>query len=112
HRDFKRWSDYTISYATSPDRDQRLHEWRSMQPVLEFLVAMRRLTRHRRANPRGDLVSTILAEQEGATALNDREVIQFVLLLLVAGNETTTNLIGNLTHALLEHPAVLRNGAA
>jgi cytochrome P450 len=112
HRDFKRWSDYTISMATGPDRERRLYEWRAMQPVLEFLVAMKKIARARRANPRDDLISTILAEQEGATALTDREVIQFVLLLLVAGNETTTNLIGNLTHALLEHPDQLRAVAA
>src|SRR4029453_5359123 len=112
HRDFKRWSDYTISMATGPNREQRLWEWRSMQPVLEFLVAMKKLAPERRAQPRGDLISTILAEQEGATALTDREVIQFILLLLVAGNETTTNLIGNLTHALLEHPGQLRVVAA
>ena len=112
HRDFKRWSDYTISMATGPNREQRLWEWRSMQPVLEFLVAMKKLARERRAQPRDDLISTILAEQEGATALTDREVIQFILLLLVAGNETTTNLIGNLTHALLEHPDQLSVVAA
>ncbi len=112
HRDFKRWSDYTISYATGPDRDERLRIWRSMQPVLEFLLAMEKLTRERRANPRDDLISTILAEQEGGTALDDREVIQFVLLLLVAGNETTTNLIGNITNALLEHPEQLHKVAA
>jgi cytochrome P450 len=112
HGDFKRWSDYAIGLATSPDRDRRLWEWRGMQPVLELLVTMKRLTRERRANPRDDLISTILAEQDGAVALNDREVIQFVLLLLVAGNETTTNLIGNLTHALLAHPGELNKVAA
>ncbi len=112
HRDFKRWSDYTISMATGPDRERRLYEWRSMQPVLELLVAMKKLARARRAHPRDDLISTILAEQDSATALSDREVIQFVLLLLVAGNETTTNLIGNLANALLEHPDPLRVVAA
>ena len=45
-------------------------------------------------------------------ALTDREVVQFVLLLLVAGNETTTNLIGNAVHALLDHPDQLRAVAA
>jgi cytochrome P450 len=110
--DFKRWSDYAIGLATSPDRDRRLWEWRGMQPVLELLVTMKKLTQERRAQPCGDLISTILAEQDSATALNDREVIQFVLLLLVAGNETTTNLIGNVTHALFEHPGELRKVVA
>ena len=46
-----------------------------------------------------------MAEQEGEVALTDREVVQFVLLLLVAGNETTTNLVGNIVAALLDHPS-------
>jgi cytochrome P450 len=112
HADFKRWSDHAISMMTGPDREQRMFDRHSMDPVIEFLAAMRALARERRADPRDDLISTILAEQEGATSLTDREVIQFVLLLLVAGNETTTNLIGNLAHALLEHPDPLRAVAA
>src|SRR6185436_16545828 len=105
HADFKRWSDHAISMMTGPDRERRMFDRESMDPVIEFLVAMRKLARARRAAPRDDLISLILAEQQdGATALSDREVVQFILLLLVAGNETTTNLIGNLAHALLEHP--------
>ena len=48
-----------------------------------------------------------MSGQEGGTALSTREVIQFVMLLLVAGNETTTNLIGNAVTALLDHPSEL-----
>ena len=112
HRDFKRWSDYIISMATGPEREQRAPARAACEPVLELIVTMKKLARERRAHPRDDLISTILAEQDGAMALTDREVVQFVLLLLVAGNETTTNLIGNLTHALLEHPEQLRAVAA
>jgi len=112
HRDFKRWSDHAIAMTTGPDRQQRLSQWHSLEPLLEFIVAMRSLSRARRAQPRGDVISTILAKQDGEAALDDREVIQFVLLLLVAGNETTTNLIGNLANALLEHPDQLRRVAA
>jgi cytochrome P450 len=112
HADFKRWSDHVIHMTTGPERNRQRFDRANMGPVLEFILAMRSLARERRASPRDDLISTILAEQEGATALTDREVIQFVLLLLVAGNETTTNLIGNLTHALLEHPDVLGSVAA
>jgi cytochrome P450 len=108
HADFKRWSDHAISMMTGPDRERRMFDRASMDPVIEFLVAMRKLARARRAAPRDDLISLILAEQDGATALSDREVVQFILLLLVAGNETTTNLIGNLANALLEHPDQLR----
>jgi cytochrome P450 len=78
-----------------------------MRPLLELILLMKRLAHERRAVPRDDLVSTIVSRQDGA-ALDDREVIGFVLLLLVAGNETTTNLIGNIANALLEHPDQLR----
>jgi cytochrome P450 len=110
--DFKRWSDHVIRMTTSADRDLYRFEPKNTAPILEFMTTMRKLAKDRRANPRDDLISTICAQQEGETALTNREVVQFVLLLLVAGNETTTNLIGNLTNALLEHPDVLRAVAA
>ena len=112
HSDFKRWSDHAIRMTTSADRDLYRFESKNTDPILEFMATMRKLAKDRRANPRDDLISTICAQQEGETALTNREVVQFVLLLLVAGNETTTNLIGNLTNALLEHPDVLRTVAA
>jgi cytochrome P450 len=58
----------------------------------------------RRRNPRSDLLSVIVAAQEGETKLTDLEVVMFAVLLLAAGNETTTNLIGNAVLALLEYP--------
>jgi len=112
HRDFKRWSDNAIAMTTAPDRERRLGDPNSMGAVLEFIIAMKELARARRAQPRDDLISTILSGRDGGAALDIREVIQFVLLLLVAGNETTTNLIGNLTNALLEQPDQLRAVAA
>jgi cytochrome P450 len=110
--DFKRWSDHVIRMTTSADRDALRFEPKNTDPILEFMATMRKLAQDRRANPRDDLISTIVAQQAGETALTNREVVQFVLLLLVAGNETTTNLIGNLTNALLEHPDQLRMVAA
>ena len=112
HRDFKRWSDNAIAMTTAPDRARLLEDPDSMGPVLEFIIAMKELAQARRAQPRDDLISAMLTAQDGETALDIREVIQFVLLLLVAGNETTTNLIGNLANALLEHPGELRKVAA
>ena len=112
HADFKRWSDHLIGSLTGSERSEQRYAWSKLGPVIDFLVAMRTLVRQRRANSSDDLISTILAAQEGETALTDREVIQFVSLLLVAGNETTTHLIGNLTDALLDHPDQLRRVAA
>lgn len=101
--DFKRWSDMVIAVATGPRRE-RPFERETADGFIELLRYVRGLAHERRRSPRDDLISTIVAEQEGEAALTDREVVQFVLLLLVAGNETTTNLIGNITNALLDHP--------
>jgi cytochrome P450 len=57
----------------------------------------------RRARPAGDLV-TKLIEPTADGVLSDDELLWFCLLLLVAGIETTTNLIGNMALALAEHP--------
>jgi cytochrome P450 len=101
--DFKRWSDLVVEVATGPARE-RPFERKYADSLLELLRYTRELARERRQRPRDDLISAIVAEQEGEAALTDREVVQFVLLLLVAGNETTTNLIGNTVNALLDHP--------
>jgi cytochrome P450 len=79
---------------------------------LELVGYLRRVAIRRRRDPADDLVSIIAAQQDGASALSVREVIQFVTLLLVAGNETTTNLIGNAVTALLDHPRELARVAA
>lgn len=72
-----------------------------LREYLEAVVA------ERVAAPQDDLISALLeAESEGAR-LTREEVLAFAILLLVAGNETTTNLIGNGTLLLTEHPEAL-----
>ena len=109
--DFKRWSDRVIEATTGPGRD-RIFERRYADAFVELFGYLRELVRERRGDPRDDLLSTIIAEQDGATGLSDREVMQFVALLLVAGNETTTNLVGNIVNALLDHPEQAERVAA
>ena len=58
----------------------------------------------RRARPQDDLLSQLIAVQEGSDRLNEGELISIVILLFGAGFETTTNLIGNGLYALLTHP--------
>jgi cytochrome P450 len=65
----------------------------------------------RRREPQDDLVSALVrAEGEDATLTNE-EMVAFAMLLLIAGNETTTNLLGNAMLALTEHPDEMRNVA-
>jgi len=102
-RDFKRWSDTVIEHTTGQDR-ANLFAPAFTQAILELMSYLREVIRARRRRPGDDLVSAILAESPNGTALDDLDVMMFVQLLLVAGNETTTNLIGNAVGALLDHP--------
>jgi cytochrome P450 len=58
----------------------------------------------RRAQPQADLLSGLLAAEEQGDKLTEPEVVAMCLLLFIAGHETTVNLIGNGTLALLRHP--------
>jgi cytochrome P450 len=68
----------------------------------------RGLIAERRAAPRGDLLSALIAAEEAGDTLSEDELLATCILLLIAGHETTVNLIGNGTLALLRHPAELR----
>jgi cytochrome P450 len=105
--DFKRWSDGIIAGVSGPGRKLGLE-------ASGFTAAMRSLTDYigeiaaaRRREPRDDLLSVLVEAQGGESGLTANEVVMFVVLLLVAGNETTTNLIGNAVNALLDHPEQL-----
>jgi len=69
--------------------------------VMLFLVP---IVAERRRDPGEDLLSALVHPPDGHTALETDEIITMCLLLLAAGHETTANLIGNGTLALLEHP--------
>jgi cytochrome P450 len=108
--DFKRWSDGLIAGTTGSTRDDPLASGLAAS-MRELLLYIQGVIEERRARPRDDLISVLLTA-EGEGSLSTFEVAMFVVLLLVAGNETTTNLIGNATSALLQHPEQLARVAA
>ncbi len=59
-------------------------------------------------NPRADLLSNLIAAEEQGDKLSEEELLATCVLLLIAGHETTVNLIGNGLFALLRHPAEFR----
>jgi cytochrome P450 len=71
----------------------------------ELETYFRALADERRARPRDDLVSKLIAVQQGTDKLTELELIGTAILIFGAGFETTTNLIGNGLLALLRHPA-------
>src|SRR6185503_13970074 len=81
---------------------------RSLAARHELADYFRHLIAARRASPRGDMLSDLIAAEEAGDKLSEEELLATCILLLVAGHETTVNLIGNGTLALLRHPDELR----
>jgi cytochrome P450 len=96
--DFKRWSSSLASNMVSQGQDEQ-HE----TEMEAFIAYFKNAIEQRRQEPKEDMLS-LLVQAEGEDALTADEVIAFAILLLFAGNETTTNLIGNAMRALLNHP--------
>ncbi len=96
---FHRWSNTIVS--TVPSRWGILA---AIPSLIAFLRYIRRLVRTRRAAPQDDLVSALVEAHEAGDQLSEDELLAMISLLLIAGHETTVNLIGNGMLALMEHP--------
>lgn len=72
--------------------------------VFALMRYLRRLVASRRQAPRDDLISALIAAKEGSDRLSESELIAMLVLLIIAGHETTVNLIGSGTLTLLENP--------
>jgi cholest-4-en-3-one 26-monooxygenase len=82
------------------------------QAALELFAYAHQLAEQKRANPHDDLISVLSTAEVEGERLSELEIDLFFMLLTVAGNETTRNLISHGMHALMEHPdqyAMLRN---
>jgi cytochrome P450 len=98
---FKHWSDEITASADSLLGDSGVH---GQQAQEEMAAYFRDIIAQRRAQPQDDLISALLAAELDNEKLSEGDVVSLCWLLLVAGNETTTNLIGNAVLSLLEHP--------
>ncbi|XOK63076.1 cytochrome P450 [Paenibacillus elgii] len=111
---FKHWSDTMVKSPAdaSPESLERLHT-EQLQARRELEAYFQQVIELRRSDPQEDLISQIVhAEVDGET-LTFNQIVEFCILLLVAGNETTTNLFGNFVRLLTERselqPAVSGN---
>ena len=85
-----------------------IREWRAGTAAGQaFDAYFRRIIRERRTSPGDDMVSTLLRTRDAEARLSDRETLNILRALLVAGTETAVNLIGNGFLALLRHPEQL-----
>ena len=100
--DFKRWSNATIGNSAGPLSEDRARD------IAEFQQFFAEVVEVRRRAPQDDMVSALVRAEGADATLTTDEIISFAMLLLIAGNETTTNLIGNAMLALTEHPDELR----
>jgi len=103
--DFKRWSDDLIGiFVGGPDLSDKRAD-----SMLEIAGFFGETINRRRSEPGDDFVSMLIdkteADEEPLTA---DELVMFCILLLVAGNETTTNLLSNAMKVLAKDPAILR----
>ena len=99
---FKPWS---TAIARVLDRDAGPEAMDQALPaVVGFVQYFAALVEERRAKPADDLLSGLIAAEEEGESLSRPELFAMIILLFIAGHETTTNLIGNGSLALLGHP--------
>lgn len=98
HARFHRWSSRMVSVSSGRDM------LRFLPAALSFVRYLRKMFDRRRVDPRDDLMSALVQAEEAGEKLDEDELLAMGFLLLVAGHETTVNLISSGTLALLEHP--------
>jgi cytochrome P450 len=99
---FRRWSNAIVTPALTPET---VAEFGAL--MSDFVAYLHELFDRRRREPAEDLVSALLQVRDGGDTLSEQELFSMVVLLIVAGHETTVNLIANATLALLGHPEAL-----
>jgi hypothetical protein len=100
---FRGWShDYMTFLSSIPPPPEVLA--RAARSVVEMSDYLRPLAAERRARPGEDLLSALLHAEEQGQILGEEELFANILLLFLAGHETTTNLIGNGLWLLLRSP--------
>ncbi|HEY2765234.1 MAG TPA: cytochrome P450 [Pseudonocardiaceae bacterium] len=98
--EFRSWSSTIVAGSLSTPE-----AW--IAAATAMIGYIRELLAAKRADPADDLLSALVAVRDGTDHLSEDELTSMVFLLLVAGHETTVNLIGNGIHALLTHPEQL-----
>jgi len=95
--DFKRWSDSLTATGTAKTMEER------MPDIAEMMAFFRDEIPKRRSAPGDDLISKVVAAEVEGELLTEETIVGYCQLLLIAGNETTTNLLSNLLHYMADH---------
>jgi cytochrome P450 PksS len=95
---FHAWSRSMVGVSRSTEA------LRALPRIWALFRLLRRLFAQRRADPRDDLVTALVQAEDSGDRLSGEELLSMVILLLIAGYETTTNLIAGGALALIQHP--------
>src|SRR5215204_4166285 len=93
----------TLAHSVDPDPGQKTDQ-AALQAGMELRDYMQKLVAERRAHPRDDLLSGLAVGEDPAGRMDDANLVITMILLLIAGHETTVNLIANGTLTLLRNP--------
>jgi cytochrome P450 len=96
---FRNWSNAGTASSAS-----RFGILKAIPDIILFIRYVRSLAKARRVNPEDDLISALARAGQAGDQLSEDELLAMIVLSLVAGHETTVNLIGNGVLALLENP--------
>jgi cytochrome P450 len=103
HATFQGWSS-ELAHSIDPDPLVSLEQQERIEVAGDaFIEYFRELIERRRRDPGDDLLTGLIAAEEGGDRLSENELLATGLFLLIAGHETTVNLIGNGTLALLRN---------
>jgi cytochrome P450 len=95
-REFHRWSNRIVSISSGRDL------WKALPAALAFVRYLRKMSEQRRVSPEDDLMSALVQTEEAGDRLSQDELLAMSFFLLVAGHETTVNLLASGMLALLK----------
>ncbi|MBV7333069.1 cytochrome P450 [Chloroflexi bacterium TSY] len=100
---FRQWSRAFVTPSANIHRSEKKFQ-KTRRLMEDFTEYFRQIFVKRRAEPRDDLISSLLEAEEAGDRLNQEELFSMIILLIVAGHETMVNLIGNGMLALSQNP--------
>ncbi|RDI19687.1 cytochrome P450 [Lentzea flaviverrucosa] len=101
--DFRRWSNQALSTIGGHTPEE------AMDGVAKLYAYFTELVAKRRARPMDDLISALVAARDNEDRLSEDELVRFGITLLVAGHETTANMLANSVVTLFEHPDAMKS---
>lgn len=104
--EIKQWSDDLILFIGTA-RGEKNKYARAREGADRMADYFREVIRSRRAAPGSDVLSQMIAARDDGNTLTEDELVATCMLILMAGHETTTSLLGNAIKALLDHPEQL-----